>query len=333
MHRLELKVIGALLCFLVASAALAQSAGLPAGASQPAPPRYVDLTDDHWAADAIERLTALGIITGYPDSTFGGSRAATRYELAVVAARLIDLMSGSLAGLLGDPDFRRAIEDAGSNNARLLRLERLIEQAAAADYAEDLAARLAAVEEYLNEQAGEQLFPGLSALDDSAPASVTAQDPLSDETIASIASQLEQQLEAERASRATAGNLYFGVNMGYPVAGGLHFGVREVLPNTQVRLSVGYALPESFAIGVDVLYGFEGVFGSAPVELYTGGGLGTRVSRAGSSLDLLLLVGAEYRPAGTGPATFIIEAGPLVTLLPDTGAAGLHVRAGMNYRF
>ena len=39
--------------------------GLPTGAVQPAPAEFTDLHPDRWAADAIARLTALGVLTGY----------------------------------------------------------------------------------------------------------------------------------------------------------------------------------------------------------------------------------------------------------------------------
>src|SRR5690554_6170573 len=58
-----------LLCLAGFGVASAQ-AGLPTGASQAAPQQFEDLSPDHWAADAIDRLTALGVITGYPNGTF-----------------------------------------------------------------------------------------------------------------------------------------------------------------------------------------------------------------------------------------------------------------------
>lgn len=47
-------------------------------------PPFPDVPPDHWAAAAIERLAAAGILTGYPDGTYSGDKAVTRYELAVV---------------------------------------------------------------------------------------------------------------------------------------------------------------------------------------------------------------------------------------------------------
>lgn len=48
---------------------------------------FTDLPEGHWAYDAVEQLVAEGIITGYPDGTFRGSRTMTRYEIATIVAR------------------------------------------------------------------------------------------------------------------------------------------------------------------------------------------------------------------------------------------------------
>jgi len=44
---------------------------------------------DHWAYDAVAELAAKGLIEGYPDGAFRGDRAMTRYEMAMVVARLL----------------------------------------------------------------------------------------------------------------------------------------------------------------------------------------------------------------------------------------------------
>lgn len=67
--------IAALLVLLVVSPAF----------SQP----FADVPTDHWAFDAIAELAAKGIVEGYPDGTFKGDRAMTRYEMAMVVARLL----------------------------------------------------------------------------------------------------------------------------------------------------------------------------------------------------------------------------------------------------
>jgi hypothetical protein len=50
---------------------------------------FADVPTDHWAYDAIAELAAKGLIEGYPDGAFRGDRAMTRYEMAMVVARLL----------------------------------------------------------------------------------------------------------------------------------------------------------------------------------------------------------------------------------------------------
>jgi len=69
----------------LATAALVFSVAGPAAVAQP----FGDVPTNHWAYDAIARLAARGIIQGYPDQTFKGDRAMTRYEMAMVVARLL----------------------------------------------------------------------------------------------------------------------------------------------------------------------------------------------------------------------------------------------------
>lgn len=50
---------------------------------------FADVPTDHWAFDAIAELAAKGLIEGYPDGTFRGDRNLTRYEMAMIVARII----------------------------------------------------------------------------------------------------------------------------------------------------------------------------------------------------------------------------------------------------
>src|SRR5438128_7611445 len=50
---------------------------------------FADVPQGHWAYDAVNELAAHGIFTGYPDQTFGGKRALTRYEFAVAIQRML----------------------------------------------------------------------------------------------------------------------------------------------------------------------------------------------------------------------------------------------------
>ena len=49
---------------------------------------FNDVPTDHWAYDAVNQLQKDGVVIGYPDGTYGGKRAMSRYEFAVAIARL-----------------------------------------------------------------------------------------------------------------------------------------------------------------------------------------------------------------------------------------------------
>jgi len=74
------------LSFVAATVVL--SAAMPAMAA----PLFPDVKDDHWAKDAVAKLAAQGLLEGYPDGTFKGDRAATRWEVAMIVARLLAKM-------------------------------------------------------------------------------------------------------------------------------------------------------------------------------------------------------------------------------------------------
>ncbi|MDD2714312.1 MAG: S-layer homology domain-containing protein [Candidatus Wallbacteria bacterium] len=54
---------------------------------------FSDVKFNHWAYDAVTQLSAKGIITGYPDGTFKGNKAVTRYDMAVIIARLLEKLN------------------------------------------------------------------------------------------------------------------------------------------------------------------------------------------------------------------------------------------------
>jgi hypothetical protein len=70
---------------LLAGAVAVMAFGRPALAQGP----FADVPTDHWAYDAVNELAQRGIVNGYPDSTFGGKRALTRYEFAVAIQRML----------------------------------------------------------------------------------------------------------------------------------------------------------------------------------------------------------------------------------------------------
>lgn len=73
---------------LLAAVAMAAFLAAPASAGP-----FTDVPTDHWAYEAIDMLQQEGIIEGYPDGTFKGNRSFTRYEMAMVVARLYTKLS------------------------------------------------------------------------------------------------------------------------------------------------------------------------------------------------------------------------------------------------
>lgn len=74
---------------------------------------------DHWAYDAVDQLVQKGIIIGYPDGTFKGDRAMTRYEFAMAISRLLDVVQAKQGpqGPKGDTGPMGAAGGAGAAGA------------------------------------------------------------------------------------------------------------------------------------------------------------------------------------------------------------------------
>ncbi|MBB6017174.1 S-layer homology domain-containing protein [Deinococcus radiopugnans] len=101
---------------LVLTAALAfgmAAAQTEAPASAPQVPALTDVPAGHWAKDAIDRLVGQGIILGYPDGTYRGTQNLTRYEAAVIIARLLDqVRTGEVPAGSIDADTLTALQNA-----------------------------------------------------------------------------------------------------------------------------------------------------------------------------------------------------------------------------
>ncbi|MDR7419951.1 MAG: S-layer homology domain-containing protein [Armatimonadota bacterium] len=121
---------------------------------------FADVPTDHWAYDAIAELAAKGLIEGYPDGSFKGDRAMTRYEMAMVVARLLARIEAiKIPPLPGDLVRTPQLNAANAANqaairaldqrltAKLATIQRLV-----AEFRAELAAlgvRVTAVEEEL----------------------------------------------------------------------------------------------------------------------------------------------------------------------------------------
>src|ERR1700682_5333816 len=87
---------------LAASFSLGSLVALGQGAS--ATP-FSDVPANHWADQAIQSLAADGLVEGYPDGKFKGDRPLTRYEMAVLVARVIAKLQANGAGYASKADL------------------------------------------------------------------------------------------------------------------------------------------------------------------------------------------------------------------------------------
>ncbi len=100
-----------------------------------AAPLFPDVPENHWARDAVSALAAKGVLEGYPDGTFKGDRASTRWEVAAVVARLLARMEEdhtSLATATELQEIRRLAEslreELDAMGVRVTSLEGVVER-------------------------------------------------------------------------------------------------------------------------------------------------------------------------------------------------------------
>ncbi len=97
------------LATLVLMAGLSLGAVLAMGRGASATP-FSDVPANHWAYQALQSLAADGLVEGYPDGKFKGDRPLSRYEMAVIVARVI-----------------AKVEANGASKADLDKLQKLIQ--------------------------------------------------------------------------------------------------------------------------------------------------------------------------------------------------------------
>ena len=62
---------------------------------------FPDIPSGHWAGDAVEEIADLGIVIGFPDGTFRGNEAFTRYQMALVITRMLAVIDANMDAELG----------------------------------------------------------------------------------------------------------------------------------------------------------------------------------------------------------------------------------------
>jgi len=108
--------------YVPVSLVIAMGLVLPAVAQLPRSTVYETVPFDHWAYDAVQTLCDAGIIIGYPDKTFKGDRAMTRYEFCMALSRALTYLEAKMPkegkpGKDGAPGPAGAAGAAGARGA------------------------------------------------------------------------------------------------------------------------------------------------------------------------------------------------------------------------
>ena len=114
---------------------------------------FPDIPANHWAGDAVVEIADLGIVIGFPDGTFRGNEAFSRYQAALVVSRLLAVVDANMDAELSG--LRAAMQDLSSDvAAQGVRLSAA--ESAIAGISDDVAAnaaRIAALEEAMTDSA------------------------------------------------------------------------------------------------------------------------------------------------------------------------------------
>ncbi|MDY2637907.1 MAG: S-layer homology domain-containing protein [Phascolarctobacterium sp.] len=103
--------------------AMAMALGVTASAYAASP--FSDVPAGHWAYDSIAKLAAAGVVDGYGDTTFGGDKLMTRYEMAQITARAmakganVDKLAAEFADELDNLGVRVANLEKKTDNVKI----------------------------------------------------------------------------------------------------------------------------------------------------------------------------------------------------------------------
>ena len=103
--------------------AMAMALGVTASAYAANP--FSDVPAGHWAYDSISKLAAAGVIEGYGDTTVGGDKLMTRYEMAQIVAKAmakganVDKLAAEFADELDNLGVRVANLEKKADNVKI----------------------------------------------------------------------------------------------------------------------------------------------------------------------------------------------------------------------
>ena len=102
---------------------MAMALGVTASAYAAQP--FSDVPAGHWAYDSVAKLAAAAVIDGYGDSTFGGDKLMTRYEMAQITAKAmakganVDKLAAEFADELDNLGVRVANLEKKADNVKI----------------------------------------------------------------------------------------------------------------------------------------------------------------------------------------------------------------------
>jgi predicted nucleic acid-binding Zn-ribbon protein len=197
MKRLVLTLLAATLV----SGALAQNATT-----------FPDIPANHWAAAAVSRIANLGIVIGFPDGTFRGNEAFTRYQAALVISRLLDVVNQNVNSALAMTksdiqSLRNAVQgvasDVASQGVRLSSAESAI-----ASLSDDVTANKSSIASNTNQIAAnasrlDKIEQEISSLQSAAGQPTTAA-PATGGVSPAVLRDLQNQIASQRVAIDTA---------------------------------------------------------------------------------------------------------------------------------
>ena len=294
------KVAATCLTVLLIASANAQ-ATLPAGALGPAPEEFNDVASTHWAYPAVDALARLGVVTGYPGGDYQGEQSASRYELALVAARLIDYTDqilGAVPGARFEERMRRDEVSLGRTSLleRTESLEAALNDAASLSYVRRLEGRLVALERSLNAERGTTEFP--AALEDGSQGERSAWSE----------ARRSAQSELRGGPVTQGGSVQFSQQPLYPFYVGFAPGVVSTTGDVYLSVQAGYdnlvgpvglasrltfnGGDDELRLSLDALVRLDAL--TEDFDLYSGLGVGYTLRPAGNALLIEAPFGVEY---------------------------------------
>lgn len=116
--------------------------------------QFPDVPANHWAYEALEVLKRDGILVGYPDGKYRGTRLATRYEMAVAIHAAYKRMMSMHEGLADQVKALEAAMGTGTGDASGLLKELKAQVDGMKNWGDDVATLKKMVEEFEKELTG-----------------------------------------------------------------------------------------------------------------------------------------------------------------------------------